>query len=179
MIDPIYEIFRRFKKPIDYTSLIDHLKVSFFDVGNQRLYSISLSFSNIDKSKQYYLNCCLSAPISDSKLPLTTTSSELDYLMKESKILNIVISEEEIVGNDKVFIVRPINSYNIRDITLRILDSIVNKKVEPFLYINSWFQKDSDKETEDSILKLRNHLESGIVIGNVTVKLTVLGICIE
>lgn len=99
--------------------------------------------------------------------------------MKESKILNIVISEEEIDGNDKVFIVRPINSYNIRDITLRILDSIVNKKVEPFLYINSWFQKDSDKETEDSILKLRNHLESGIVIGNVTVKLTVLGICIE
>lgn len=179
MIDPLYEALRRFKKPVDYTPLIDHLKVSFSDIGDQRLYNITLSFSNIDKSKQYYLNCCLSAPISDSKLPLTITSSELDYLIKESKLLNIVLGEEKIVGNDEKFIVRPISLYNIRDITLRILDAIVKNKVEPFLYMNSWFQKDSDKIKEDNILKLRNHLESGIVIGNITVKLTILGICIE
>lgn len=182
MKDPnksIYEVLRKFKKPIDSTSLIDHLRVRFSCVGNERLYDITLSFSNIDKSKQYYLNCRLLAPISDSKLPLAITSSELDYLIEEAKILSIVMSEEEIVRYNRVFVVRPISLYSIRSVTLRFLDAIINNKVEPFLYINSWFQEESDKDIEDNILKLRNHLESGIVIGNVTVKLTVLGICME
>lgn len=184
MRDPsksIYEVLRKFKKPIDNTSLIDHLRISFFNVniGNERLYDINLSFSNIDRSKQYYLGCNLSAPISDSKLPLTTTSSELEYLIKESRLRSIVLSEEEITRNDKMFTVRPISSHSIRNIILRILDTLINNKVEPFLYINSWFQNKSDKDIEDNILKLRNLLESGIVIGNVTMKLTVLGICME